>query len=76
MVGMPEYPTFSVFREYARRCFAVEDKMLLETCWCIHIEVVCAACSDNLIYYSYVAFKTFEDLKEHLKQDAAKKFIK
>ncbi len=33
-------------------------------------------CSDNLIYYSYVAFKTFEDLKDHLKQDATKKFIK
>lgn len=37
---------------------------------------VSAMCSDNLIYYSYVAFKTYEDLKDHLKQDATKKFIK
>ncbi len=33
-------------------------------------------CSDNILFYSYVAFKTYEDLAEHLKQDAAKKFIK
>ena len=32
--------------------------------------------SDNILYYSYVAFKTYADLAEHLKQDAAKKFIK
>ncbi|CAK0783289.1 hypothetical protein CVIRNUC_006488 [Coccomyxa viridis] len=31
---------------------------------------------DNLIFYSYVAFECVEDLKEHLKQDAAKEFIK
>ena len=37
---------------------------------------VSALCSDNLIYYSYVAFKTYEDLKDHLKQEATKKFIK
>ena len=33
-------------------------------------------CSDNLIFYSYVAFESVEDLKDHLKQDAAKEFIK
>lgn len=33
-------------------------------------------CSDNIIYYSYVAFETYKDLAEHLKQDATKKFIK
>ena len=33
-------------------------------------------CSDNILYYSYVAFETYKDLAEHLKQDATKKFIK
>ncbi|CAL5220801.1 g2875 [Coccomyxa viridis] len=32
--------------------------------------------TDNILYYSYVAFETYKDLAEHLKQDATKKFIK
>ncbi|KAK9903230.1 hypothetical protein WJX75_000328 [Coccomyxa subellipsoidea] len=31
--------------------------------------------TDNLTYYSYVAFKNIEALKEHIKSDAVKKFI-
>ncbi len=36
----------------------------------------CVVRSDNILYYSYVAFETYKDLAEHLKQDATKKFIK
>ncbi|KAK9845903.1 hypothetical protein WJX81_005612 [Elliptochloris bilobata] len=32
--------------------------------------------SDNLIYYSYVAWKDVESVKEHLKGEAVKEFIK